>query len=85
MLQKKSEMRKIIIHKPIWNLRAVGIAEHKINDGCLIEIDYIDREGNRLYPDVYYLGWEKAMKCPVQFVKGNRLRIVKIEELEVLK
>ena len=78
-------MRKIIIHKPIWNLRAVGIAEHKINDGCLIEIDYIDREGNRLYPDIYYLSREKGLNSPVQFIKGNRLRIVKIAELEVLK
>jgi len=75
-------MNTVHIKVPIWKDRSVGIAEHKIGDGCLVRIDYTDRAGNKLYPHPFLLTREKGLSCPVQMVKGIKLRIVKIDEMQ---
>lgn len=75
----------ISIQYPIWKTRSVGIAEYKL--GTLntdIEILYVDKFGRRLYPHIYRISTPKARKYPVQLVKGLRIRIVPISDLEII-
>ena len=75
------------IETPIWNERAVGVAEYKIGDKNLIEIMAEDKYGNRIYPDVYMADREQLMNGRVVYAeKGDvKLRVVPISELEIAK
>ena len=78
---------KVVIHTPIWNggNRAVGIADYRLQGKVLqIEIDYKDSHGNRMYPDVYTVPCDKARVYPTQTVKGTKLHIIPIADLEWL-
>lgn len=72
---------KIVIHSPIWKTRSIGIADYKITENMVIEIDYVNKDGQRLYPGKYYLSKCSALKYPTQIVKGVKLRMIPIEDL----
>lgn len=71
---------QFLIQKPIWNggERCVGLAEGRIGYGptTTFEILYRNKEGKRIYPHQFVVGTHAAMTCPVQMVKGMRLRVV---------
>lgn len=77
-------MKRVKIRSPIWKDRSIGVAEYHFGffDPIEVEITYKTKDGKRLYPGVYILSWEEAYKHPVQIVKGNRLRIIPINELK---
>jgi hypothetical protein len=75
-------MKTIKIHSPIWKTRSIGIAEYKLIDPIVIEIDYKTKTGERLYPGKYTITREKALSYPVQLIGGQmRLRIIPIDDL----
>lgn len=51
-----------------------------------IEITYKDKQGNRLYPNTYVIDKGKALCYPTQILDGGiKLRIIPIDDLEILK
>lgn len=77
----------VTIKAPRWKERTVGIAEYRFGQkGVELEIEYRDRNGKRLYPHIYFVSRQKLLTCPVQIVGGGvRIRLVKIDDLEVIK
>jgi len=75
----------IVIRTPIWNTRSIGIAESKLSEYTRVEIAYQDRSGNRLYPHIYGVKKEFAMKHPKQITRGVALRIIPISSLYIDK
>lgn len=71
-----------VIHEPIWETKSIGLAEDKLKDQNTIEIDYITKDGNRLYPETYTISKKKALTYPTKKVKNHTLRIIPIRELE---
>lgn len=77
-------MREISIREPIWKTRSVGIAEYKITEDLLIEIEYVDKQGKKPYPHQYIMKKDKALTYPTQKVRGNVLRIIPIGDLTII-
>lgn len=75
--------RRVEIRQPIWKDKSIGIAEYKMTDDLEITIPYVTKEGERLFPYVYFISRSKAMCYPKQLVKGIILRIIPIADLEV--
>ena len=73
-----------MIQTPIWESRSVGLNEERLKDKNTIKIAYRDKDGHDLYPNTYSISKERAMKYPVKNIKGNRLRIIPIKDLEVI-
>jgi hypothetical protein len=79
-------MIRINIKEPIWNggadARCVGIAEYRMTDEqLLINIEYINKYKERIYPNPYFITKTKALTYPVKKVKGVNLRIIPIRDL----
>ena len=74
---------KIIIREPIWKDKSIGIAEDKmITKNLRIEIEYTDKQGNRVFPGEYEISKKDALKYPKQEVKGHVLRLIPIKDLK---
>ena len=78
-------MNKYIIKTPIWKTKSIGIAEQRLNNDLLVEIEYRQSNGDRLFPDTYIVRKDSVNKFPKQQVKGNNLIIIPISELEIHK
>ena len=76
-------MNKYKIKTPIWKTKSIGIAEQRLNDDLLVEIEYKQSDGNRLYPYTYIVRKDTTDKYPKQRVMGNDLVIIPISELEI--
>ena len=74
---------KFTIHEPIWCGLKIGLAQDKLTDFNEVEIDYINKEGERLYPDTYTITREEAERYPVKKCARHWLRIVPIRELKL--
>ena len=72
-----------LIHEPIWKDKTIGINEAKLKEINIIEIDFRLKDGTRLYPDLYSMTKEKILTYPVQKIRGNKLRIIPIKNLEI--
>jgi len=72
----------IKIRAPIWKTRSIGIAEYKLKENTKIEIIYCLKNGERLYPGIYSISKKEALKYPIQYIKGIKLRIIPIEQLK---
>lgn len=80
----------IKIRTPIWNggRRAVGIATYKVGSHNEIQIDHINSDGTRLYPEPFYISGEELAKYPAKPVKKHpniMLHIVPIDDLYKLE
>lgn len=73
-----------IIKVPIWESKSVGLNEAKLKDKNTVKIAYRDKDGHELYPNTYVISKEKALKYPTKNIKGNRIRIIPIADMEVL-
>jgi hypothetical protein len=77
-------MKTLVILEPIWRNRSVGINEkYLVEKNILIDIIYKTKSGERVYPYTYIISAEKMKLYPTQFMKGNKLFIVPIAELEI--
>ena len=73
------------IKTPIWKTKSIGIAEQRLSNDLLVEIEYKQTNGNRLYPDTYIVRKNTIDNYQRQAVKGNNLVIIPISELEIYK
>ena len=80
-------MNKVVIKTPMWkNGGSVEIADRQFsNSGVLVEIDYKDKYGQRIYPHTYKVSKQKADQCERMYVGKNNLpvRVIPIKDLEV--
>ena len=80
-------MNKVVIKTPMWkNGGSVGIADRQFSiSGVLVEIDYKDNYGQRIYPHTYKVSKQKADQCERMYVGKNNLpvRVIPIKDLEV--
>lgn len=78
-------MINIYIKAPIWKTESIGVNKKIIKDDLLIEITYTKTDGERLYPHVYYMRKDVALRYPIQEVSGGvKLHIIPIHDLVVL-
>ena len=78
-------MINIYIKAPIWKTESIGVNKKIIKDDLLIEITYTKADGERLYPHVYYMRKDIALRYPIQEVSGGvKLHIIPIHDLTVL-
>jgi len=76
---------KLKIKEPIWISRSVGIAAKRAFADLEIEILYKDKYGNRVFPGVYKITKEKIITYPYRYIGGNRIYIVPIKDLTIIK
>lgn len=78
-------MINIYIKAPIWKTESIGVNKKIIKDDLLVEITYTKADGERLYPHVYYMRKDIALRYPIQEVSGGvKLHIIPIHDLTVL-
>jgi len=79
--------RHIVIHEPVWNRQAVGIAEHKLDSDLVVEIDYKTKSGKRAFPHVYFIKLEKALTFQEKMVVGGgtTVRLIPIRAFDILE
>ena len=77
-------MNTLTIHTPIWKTLSIGISTRYCNrKGILkIEIDYTNKQGQRLFPHPFYIEKNKIREYPTQIRKKTILHIVPIKELK---
>jgi hypothetical protein len=75
-------MIKVYIKYPIWATKSVGISRKIIKDDLLIEILYIDKEGKRLFPNLYAIHKATALSYPKKDVQGTKLHIIPIADMK---
>lgn len=83
-LPRLTECSLFQIHVPIQNDKAIGIADYRISRHNEIHILSKDKDGQRYYPDNYYISGEDARKYPLQRRSGIELRLIPINDLKVL-
>jgi len=78
---------KFSILEPQWNggNPKVGLNEANIEASNEVEILYENKSGQRTFPKTYKISGMKILTYPTQEVKGIRLRIIPISELEAKK
>lgn len=86
-LSKTTPAQTFRIRMPRWKQRAVGLAKHRIGLHNQIEILATDKEGNRYYPDTYYISREQALNPEYerQNINGLELILIPIKDLELLE
>jgi hypothetical protein len=76
---------KLRIKEPIWISKSIGIAAKRAFADLEIEIMYKDTFGNRVYPATYKITKEKIITYSYQYIGGNRIYIVPIKDLTIIK
>ena len=76
---------KLYIKEPIWMSKSIGIAAKRAFADLEIEIMYKDTFGNRVYPATYKITKEKIIKYPYRYIENNRIYIVPIKDLTIIK
>jgi hypothetical protein len=75
----------IHIREPKWKDRSVGLAESKLEPLTEVSIDYKNIAGEKVFPHLYGIEKERALTYPSQIIKGTRLRLIPISELDIIK
>jgi hypothetical protein len=86
IVRKKEHRRKkeiIEIREPVWSTKEVGIAERLITSYNYIRITYLKADGMPMFPYLYRVSGSKLLSCPEKMVKGTKLRMIKIDDMEV--
>ena len=76
---------KLKIREPIWITKSIGIASKRAFADLEIEITYKDKAGNRVYPATYKITKEKIITYPCRYIGKNRIHIVPIRDLTIIK
>lgn len=88
ILSKNTPAQLIEIREPIWDGRKIGIATYKIGNHNEIRILKKNINGERTYPQPFYISGERARQYPEQAVKSNpniKLYIIPIADLQTLE
>jgi hypothetical protein len=87
--QYKNRINTIEIKFPIWNNgeRVVGLANFRLQMDNRVIIAYTRKsDGQRSFPDDYYISGADASKYPTKQLKGGvKVHLVPIRDLEVIK
>ena len=68
-----------------WKERTIGIGEWRVPpQGIYILIDQRVKSGELLYPNKYFCSYALARKGEVEIIKGAKLRIVNIDDMEII-
>lgn len=86
-LSKDTPCNHIEIRAPRWKERVIGIAKFRVGMHNSIDIVATNKEGERYYPDTYYMSGADIAKHEVQKLKngGVEVYLVPINELSVLE
>lgn len=77
-------MTKFEIKYPRWKQRVVGLAAYRVSDHNEVEILAVGKDGERYYPDTYYISGEDVRKCEKQMLpQGIELYLVPIDDLRI--
>jgi hypothetical protein len=76
---------KLKIKEPIWISKSIGIAEKRAFADLEIDIMYKDKYHNRVFPATYTITKEKIITYPYRYIGGNRIYIVPIKDLTIIK
>jgi len=76
---------KLKIREPIWITKSIGIASKRAFADLEIEITYKDKAGNLVYPATYKITKEKIITYPCRYIGKNRIHIVPIKDLTIIK
>ena len=76
---------KLKIREPIWISKSIGIAAKRAFADLEIEITYKDKFKNRVYPATYKITKEKIITYPCRYIGKNRIHIVPIRDLTIIK
>ena len=79
---KKNKLR---IKEPIWWNKSIGIAHKRTFADLEIEILAKDQYHNRIYPATYFIKKEKIITYRYCYIGGNRIYIVPIADLTIIK
>jgi len=77
-------MKPYNIRTPIWENHKVGIAEFRMRGLKTfdVKIGYRNNDWRLLYPGIYRIDVKEAVAYPLQIIKGVRLRIIPIENMQ---
>ena len=87
-LSRFTPCNKFNIKTPVWGGRKVGLATYKIGAHNEIEILTTNTNGERIYPNSFYVSGQNARKYPLEPVRSNpnvKLHIIPINDLESLE
>lgn len=84
-LSRLTPANKFNIKVPIWNKRAVGLAANQVGLHNEINILAVDKLQKRYYPDTYYASGDQIRNCETQIIRGVKLHIVPISQLDLLE
>ena len=73
------------IKEPIWINRSVGVAAKRAFADLEIQILYKDKYGNKVYPATYKITKEKIITYPYRYIGKNRIYIIPIKDLIIIK
>ena len=76
---------RLRIKEPIWISKSIGIAAKRAFADLEVEILYKDKYGNRVFPATYKITKEKIITYPYNYIGGNRIYIVPIKDLTIIK
>lgn len=76
-------MNTIIIQKPIWHDRSVGVDEAMMTTVFRVVIPYRKKDGNYIYPRAFYFSKDQAKHYPTQAIRGITLRLVPIKDMTI--
>jgi hypothetical protein len=78
-------MKRIVIKEPMWKNKSVGMRENVPKDGVEIEITHRQKDRTRTFPHIYHCSRSLALSSPPKYMSdGKILRMVKIEDLEII-
>ncbi len=87
-LSRFTPCNKFSIKNPVWGGRKVGLATYKVGTHNEIEILTVKTNGERVYPNSFYISGQNARKYPIEPVRSNpnvKLHIIPINDLESLE
>jgi len=73
----------IVIRTPYWKFKTISIAEWKLVEGVNeVVITAKNSQGEYFYPGVFTITKQKALTYPAQSIKGIRMRMIPISDLQ---
>lgn len=77
------------IKEPIWSSKSIGLLKSRVDTypdyfDIYIEITYQNKQGNRTYPDKYYLQAKDIKKYPIYTKNKNSFYIIPIKDLKIV-
>jgi len=76
------------IKAPIWGTRSVGLATYKVGVHNEVHILTEDKDGQRIYPQPFYISGADVKKYPIEPVPkypNIKLYVIPITDMETLE